>query len=453
MRPLLVLALASAAGAADYPASAGYVNDLAGKLPDAVQQALELRLRAYERATSNEVAVAIVQSLQGESVEEYARGIFRRWGLGKAEKNNGVLFLWAPTERQVRIQVGYGLEALLTDRDCAAILSRVTPLLHEERYAEGVQTAIDSILQRLGNGQASPVPTVADEPPANYTVPIAGAALLLAAVALLFMHHHTVRTHQMQEDVPAALAAARDSLKHLSGAAVEAEATLNRLRGDAPPEVWQAFVEPIDAAPGEVQNLGVELGRLEAQRREEYRELKAVSRALRHWTKSLEKLRKVFAGLAALRRNVDESRDYATECIPRLSVSLGQFAAADPDERREALRRAASETFDHARILRARPPVNWLLVRDLLEDANCCIACLEQAYNGAAPPERGKRYWPGSHESSPASDQLMAMLTSYQAAMASPVTMPADVSAPANFDGGSSSFGGDSGGGGASASY
>jgi uncharacterized protein len=446
MRPLLVLVLAFAASAADYPASAGFVNDLPGILPEAVQQALELRLRAYERATSNEVAVAIVPSLQGETVEQYAQGLFRAWGLGKAEKNNGVLFLWAPSERKVRIQVGYGLESVLTDAECAAILARVTPLFREEQYAEGVRTAVDAILQRIGNATPSQPETEIPAKP-NFVGIFVGAVFLAIVVALLFMHHHTTRTHQLQAEVPEALASSREALQRALGETRDASGALNSLRAEAPAEVWAAYEKPVEAAPDEFENLRLELARIESQRREEYRELASASRSLGHWKKSLEKRRKVYADLAALRCRVDESRDYAMECIPRLSVSLGKLAAPEPDKRRESLRRAASQTFENASILRSRPPVNWLLVRDLLEDANCCLACLEQ--EGSAPmPERGDRYWPESHKSSPACDQLTAMLA------ASQVTMAADASSPAGFDGGGSSFGGgDSGDGGASAGY
>ena len=447
MRPLLVLVLAFAASAADYPASAGFVNDLPGILPEAVQQAPELRLRAYERATSNEVAVAIVPSLQGETVEQYAQGLFRAWGLGKAQKNNGVLFLWAPSERKVRIQVGYGLESVLTDAECAAILARVTPLFRQEQYAEGVRTAVDAILQRIGN--ATPSQPEQPEIPAqtNFAGILVGAVLLAVVVALLFMHHHTTRTHQLQEEVPAALASAREALQGALGETRDASGALNSLRAEAPAEVWAAYEKPVEAAPDDVENLRLELGRIESQRREEYRELASASRSLRHWKKSLEKLRKVYAEVAALRRRLDESRDYAMECIPRLSASLGKLAAPEHDERRESLRRAASQTFENASILRSRPPVNWLLVRDLLEDSNCCLACLEQ--EGSAPmPERGDRYWPDSQKSSPASDQLTAMLA------ASQMTMAAEAFSPPGFDGGGSSFGGgDSGSGGASAGY
>ena len=98
----LALLLAGAAAAADYPASAGYVNDFTGTLPDAVQQALELRVRAFERATSDEIAVAIMPSLQGQSLEEYAHGLYHSWKIGEAGLNTGVLFLWVPSEHKSR---------------------------------------------------------------------------------------------------------------------------------------------------------------------------------------------------------------------------------------------------------------------------------------------------------------------------------------------------------------
>src|SRR6266545_2401381 len=100
---LLVVSLPVAARAVDYPRPAGFVNDFANQLPLSAVQALEKKVRDYERATGNEVAVAVVPSLGGLSVEEYAQGLFRAWGVGKYESNNGVLFLWAPVERKFRI--------------------------------------------------------------------------------------------------------------------------------------------------------------------------------------------------------------------------------------------------------------------------------------------------------------------------------------------------------------
>src|ERR1700693_3845249 len=80
----------------DYPTPAGFVNDFANQLPVSTVQSLEKKVRDYERATGNEIGVAVVASLNGMTVDKYARGLFHAWGVGKYAVDNGVLFVWAP---------------------------------------------------------------------------------------------------------------------------------------------------------------------------------------------------------------------------------------------------------------------------------------------------------------------------------------------------------------------
>jgi uncharacterized protein len=77
--------------------------------------ALEAKLKAHEDKTTDQVVVATVPSLGGTSVEDYGNRLYRHWQLGQKAKNNGALLLVAPSERKVRIEVGYGLEGALTD--------------------------------------------------------------------------------------------------------------------------------------------------------------------------------------------------------------------------------------------------------------------------------------------------------------------------------------------------
>ena len=137
MRPCLLLAFATVALAADLPRSVGYVSDFAGKLAPGEREALDNRLREYERATSNEVAVTIVESLDGQSVDEYANRLFKSWGIGKKERNNGVLLLWAPVKRKVRIEVGVGLEGAIPNTAAAKVVRTVTALFRREEEVRG----------------------------------------------------------------------------------------------------------------------------------------------------------------------------------------------------------------------------------------------------------------------------------------------------------------------------
>lgn len=85
---------------------AGYVNDYAGLLSSGQKSALNDQLTAFEKETSNEISVVTIASLEGDTIENYAEKLFQEWGIGKADKDNGVLLLVARDDREVRIEVG-----------------------------------------------------------------------------------------------------------------------------------------------------------------------------------------------------------------------------------------------------------------------------------------------------------------------------------------------------------
>ena len=118
----LALCLATAAQAQDYPAHTGKVNDFAAVLAAADRDDLERRLAELERATSAEVAVVTMPTLNGRPLEEYATGLFNAWGIGKQDRDNGVLVLVAVDDRAMRIEVGYGLEGVMPDGLAGAII-------------------------------------------------------------------------------------------------------------------------------------------------------------------------------------------------------------------------------------------------------------------------------------------------------------------------------------------
>ncbi len=142
---LLVAALAFSvfAGQAgrplDLPKPSGRVNDYAGVLDPAERRALEDEIAALDRATSAEVAVVTVASLDGLAVEEYAERLFNAWGIGKAARDNGVLVLVATTDREMRIEVGYGLEGVLPDGLAGAVIRETfLPEFRDGRVREGL---------------------------------------------------------------------------------------------------------------------------------------------------------------------------------------------------------------------------------------------------------------------------------------------------------------------------
>lgn len=147
---LVLAALPVGAAELTFPELGGRVVDAARVIPDESRAALEARLKAYEEKTSDQVVVATVPSLQGTTVEDFANRLFRHWKLGQAKTDNGVLLLVAPSERKVRIEVGYGLEGALTDALSRVIIaSAITPRFKQGDYAGGIAAGIDGILSIL----------------------------------------------------------------------------------------------------------------------------------------------------------------------------------------------------------------------------------------------------------------------------------------------------------------
>ncbi|MGU3496284.1 TPM domain-containing protein [Xanthobacteraceae bacterium A53D] len=154
LRVLLVLAFllpaTLALAALTYPALTGRVVDAAGILPPATRAELEAKLEAQETKTSDQFVVATVPSLEGTSIEDYANRLFRFWRIGQAKQDNGVLLLVAPTERKVRIEVGYGLEGVLTDAVASTIIrTAIVPAFRDGDMAGGVVAGAEAILEIL----------------------------------------------------------------------------------------------------------------------------------------------------------------------------------------------------------------------------------------------------------------------------------------------------------------
>ncbi len=158
----LLVALFSpvSAFAADVPYLTGRVVDDAQILSPDARTRLTATLKAHEQATSNQIVVLTVPTIEPESIEEYAADVFKSWKLGQKDQNNGVLVVIVPQDRRMRIEVGYGLEPTLTDAMAAAIIRDVmTPAFKRADYDTGVQAGVAAIIARLeGKSVATAAP-------------------------------------------------------------------------------------------------------------------------------------------------------------------------------------------------------------------------------------------------------------------------------------------------------
>ena len=145
---LFILALFCSKAQAAFPKPQGYVSDTAHIIPAEVAEGLEALGRELERKTGAEMAIVTVPDLGGESLEPYAADLFQKWGIGKKGKDNGALILVAVAERQIRIEVGYGLEGIIPDGRAGQIIrERITPAFKAGDYGAGIWRGAATVAQ------------------------------------------------------------------------------------------------------------------------------------------------------------------------------------------------------------------------------------------------------------------------------------------------------------------
>ena len=134
------------------PRPQGYVSDFAGTLSAGERARIEAVSLQLKQKTGAEIAVVTVPSVRPLTIEQYAVQLFQEWGIGERGKDNGVLFLTAINDRDVRIEVGYGLEGALTDALSRSIIERfIIPAFRQGAYSQGIEAgtmAIVSVVAR-----------------------------------------------------------------------------------------------------------------------------------------------------------------------------------------------------------------------------------------------------------------------------------------------------------------
>jgi uncharacterized protein len=146
----LLLCIGAAAAEPEFPALTGRVVDDANLLSPADRDELTSDLKALEDKSSDQVVVVTLPSLQGYAIEDFGYQLGRQWGIGTEKLNNGVLLIVAPNERKVRIEVGRGLEPILTDALSRLIIeSSILPRFRSGDFAGGIKYGVRDITAAL----------------------------------------------------------------------------------------------------------------------------------------------------------------------------------------------------------------------------------------------------------------------------------------------------------------
>ena len=172
----LVIAVVGSAARAEaapaYPKVDGRCVDQTGVLgPDLCAKVTAALLRD-ERATSDEIAVVVVPTTGDAAIEAWSTGIFNAWGVGKKDKNNGVLLVVALDDHKVRLETGRGLAGRIGDSDAGTIAGGITEHFAQDEYALGILTGLDDVRRQLGHSvtarleslaAAAPTPEVTED--------------------------------------------------------------------------------------------------------------------------------------------------------------------------------------------------------------------------------------------------------------------------------------------------
>lgn len=138
--------------ALDVPTLTNFVTDNANLLTQDQKETLENSLKNFETQTTNQIVILTVNNLDGDTIENYSIEVAEKNKIGDKEKDNGVLLLISKEDRQVRIEVGMGLEESLTDAKSSYIIRHsITPEFKEEKYYEGINNGIQEIEKTISD--------------------------------------------------------------------------------------------------------------------------------------------------------------------------------------------------------------------------------------------------------------------------------------------------------------
>ena len=147
---LLALAAAFPVQAQSFPKLTGRVVDAANIIPADQKAALDAKLTAFQTTTGRQFVVATIPSLEGYPVEDYGYRLGRAWAIGDTQKDDGVILLVAPSDRKVRIEVGYGANVYMTDALSSVIINtQIVPQFKAGNYPAGIMAGADAIIEHM----------------------------------------------------------------------------------------------------------------------------------------------------------------------------------------------------------------------------------------------------------------------------------------------------------------
>ena len=380
---IFILLMTNAVYGQVFPKPVGFVNDFAHVLPTDQAKNLEARLRSYRDATGIELAVVTVSSLDDMPIEDYASKLFAQWGIGEKGKDNGVLMLLAPTERKVRIEVGYGLEPDLTDSESGQIIRQyANPNFKVNNWSAGTEATVNGIIDYLGSKPfQARVEARAEEKKKQeeervrveaqfmatlkyaFLVVLASVVLFGPPVVLLYRRH---RRNEIKDLINDSINDGRRSITTIRGKYLSAVARLEQLAKEITPDEYGAASNKLTVLPGKISKTEGDLNIIAVDQEDTLSALEGRYYALRDILNNLVQLSpgEIINGIESRiheRKKAEKKSKELFEAIPKTGVVVREKALVD-----EAQITQAEQKLGEAESQSRVDSPNWLTIYALL---------------------------------------------------------------------------------------
>jgi uncharacterized protein len=189
-----VLVMASVFAHAEKPEQlkpSNYVNDFAGVLDQATQARLNAMCLEVQQKANAQIAVVTIKTLEDQPVEDFAVTLFKQWGIGAKGSDRGVLVLLATQDHKYRVEVGYGLEAILPDGKVGSFGREMVPILRQNNYDAALTLMTTRIAQTVAEDahvEITGMPDLPQRTPDSSNVPLSlGQKILFGIIGLVIL--------------------------------------------------------------------------------------------------------------------------------------------------------------------------------------------------------------------------------------------------------------------------
>ena len=432
LKTLVVILIMTSIGlAVSYPQSVAgtYLYDNAGKLSAQEFKDLNNKLIDYQQQTTNEIAVVTTQDLQGQSLDEYAKGLFNEWGVGRADVNNGVLILLSldTADRGVWIQPGDGVAGDINGDSIAN--DDMIPYFKNQEWSAGLNAGVEAVIKALPANW----PAATASPQMPNSVPVSGGqtatssgdgsgflyliAIIVAIIIVLLIAKSVLSSRarakraaeekareeaEFKANNLASVKNLRGQLDSLGNMLIAAQKSLDKLKASYPQTLWgglaSAFNE-ITANALQTAGLELDLAEADAQKNEEHQKIKE---ELSEVGEKITSYVKICADAEKLLKKADEAKGEAQSALAhlpeRIAAAQEALKGKDVTDKARGMLSPAAERFSAlSGEYEGKDPkeIDWIRANaELQEMSNAVSGAVTQAREDQALAERARTEGP-----------------------------------------------------------